>query len=184
MKLHSLYVHKERRGFTCKRGIMWLSTYRHKVYRLFVDYLGLLRRLSTRPVTNRPRLLPQSSMVYSFTFLSTLVILTPYPRVGQFTDLKLRVEIIWLNLIQITGYSKVPPVIFSLSRFSFRKLFKVIFSFANVNENYIRDLCIHGRMTLRYMLEIVWDVANWIHLAQDRGQWWFVVIMAMSLHVP
>lgn len=85
------------RAFTCKRGIMSLSTYCHKIYRLFVDYLGLLRRLSTRPVTNEPWLLPQRSMVYSSTFVSTLVILKPYSRVGRFAALKLRAEIIWFE---------------------------------------------------------------------------------------
>jgi hypothetical protein len=36
------------------------------------------------------------------------------------------------------------------------------------------------RMDLR---EIVWEVVDWIHLAQDRSQWWAVVNAVMNLNV-
>jgi hypothetical protein len=29
-----------------------------------------------------------------------------------------------------------------------------------------------------------WEVVDWIHLAQDRNQWWAVVITAVNLRVP
>jgi hypothetical protein len=32
--------------------------------------------------------------------------------------------------------------------------------------------------------EIGWECVYWIHLAQDRYQWWAVANMIMSLRVP
>jgi hypothetical protein len=32
--------------------------------------------------------------------------------------------------------------------------------------------------------EIVWEDVDWIHLAQDRDQWWIVVNMVMDIEVP
>jgi hypothetical protein len=32
--------------------------------------------------------------------------------------------------------------------------------------------------------EIGWEVGDWIHLAQDKGQWWVVVSTVMKLRVP
>jgi hypothetical protein len=32
--------------------------------------------------------------------------------------------------------------------------------------------------------EIVWEGVNWIHLAQDREQWWALVNTVMNLRVP
>jgi hypothetical protein len=37
------------------------------------------------------------------------------------------------------------------------------------------------RMDLR---EVRWEGMDWIHLAQDRDQWWAVVNTAMNLRVP
>jgi hypothetical protein len=37
------------------------------------------------------------------------------------------------------------------------------------------------RMNLR---EIGWEGVDWIHLAQDRDQWWALVNMVMNLWVP
>jgi hypothetical protein len=37
-------------------------------------------------------------------------------------------------------------------------------------KEHIRKLCVHGRITIKYMLKIVWEDVNWIHVAQDRGQ--------------
>jgi len=38
----------------------------------------------------------------------------------------------------------------------------------------------YTRMDLR---EIGWEYADWMHLAQDRGQWWVVVNTVMNLRV-
>jgi hypothetical protein len=32
--------------------------------------------------------------------------------------------------------------------------------------------------------EIGWEVVDWMHLAQDRDQWWAHVNMVMNLQVP
>jgi len=32
--------------------------------------------------------------------------------------------------------------------------------------------------------EIVWEGVDWIHLAQNRVQWWALVNMVMNLGVP
>jgi len=32
--------------------------------------------------------------------------------------------------------------------------------------------------------EIGWESVGWIHLTQDRGQWWDVVNMVMNHQVP
>jgi hypothetical protein len=32
--------------------------------------------------------------------------------------------------------------------------------------------------------ELGWEGADWIHLAQDRDQWWALVNMVMNLQVP
>jgi hypothetical protein len=37
------------------------------------------------------------------------------------------------------------------------------------------------RMALR---EIGWEGVEWIHLAQDKAQWWVLVNMIMNLQVP
>jgi hypothetical protein len=37
------------------------------------------------------------------------------------------------------------------------------------------------RMDLR---EIGWEGEDWIHLAQDRNQWWALLNMVMNLQVP
>jgi hypothetical protein len=37
------------------------------------------------------------------------------------------------------------------------------------------------RMDIR---EIGWEDVDWIHLAQDRDQWWAVVNTVMNLRVP
>jgi hypothetical protein len=34
------------------------------------------------------------------------------------------------------------------------------------------------------LMEIGWEDVEWIHLAQDRDQWWAVVNMAANLWVP
>jgi hypothetical protein len=49
----------------------------------------------------------------------------------------------------------------------------------------------HGRPRRRWegnirtdLGEIEWEGADWIHLAQDRNQWWAVVNTVMNLRVP
>jgi hypothetical protein len=37
------------------------------------------------------------------------------------------------------------------------------------------------RMNLR---ETVWEDVEWMHLAQDRNQWWALVNTVMNLRVP
>jgi hypothetical protein len=37
------------------------------------------------------------------------------------------------------------------------------------------------RMNLR---KKVWEVVDWIHLAQDRDQWWALMNTVMKLRVP
>jgi len=37
------------------------------------------------------------------------------------------------------------------------------------------------RMDLR---EVVWECVDWMHLAQDRDQWWVHVNTVMDLRVP
>jgi hypothetical protein len=37
------------------------------------------------------------------------------------------------------------------------------------------------RMDIR---EVGWEGVDWIHLAQDRDQWWAVVKTVMNLQVP
>jgi hypothetical protein len=32
--------------------------------------------------------------------------------------------------------------------------------------------------------EIGWEGVDWMHLAQDRGQWWAVVNTAINIRVP
>jgi hypothetical protein len=32
--------------------------------------------------------------------------------------------------------------------------------------------------------EMEWESVNWMHLAQDRDQWWDVVNMVMNLCIP
>jgi hypothetical protein len=35
-----------------------------------------------------------------------------------------------------------------------------------------------------YLEEVMWDVVDWIHVAQDRHQWRAVVDTVMNLRVP
>jgi hypothetical protein len=39
----------------------------------------------------------------------------------------------------------------------------------------------HIRMDLR---EVWWDGVDWMHLVQDRNQWWVVVNTVRNLRVP
>jgi hypothetical protein len=32
--------------------------------------------------------------------------------------------------------------------------------------------------------ELAWEVVDWMHLSQDRDQWWALVNTIMSLQVP
>jgi hypothetical protein len=46
--------------------------------------------------------------------------------------------------------------------------------------DHLEDLGVDGRMDLR---EKGWEVIDWIHLAQDRGQWQVLVNTVMNLRV-
>jgi hypothetical protein len=42
-----------------------------------------------------------------------------------------------------------------------------------------------GRIIIAWILtEIMWEGVDWIHLAQDRDSWRYLVNMAMNLWVP
>jgi hypothetical protein len=35
-----------------------------------------------------------------------------------------------------------------------------------------------------YLREVGWDGMDWIHVAQDRNQWWALVNTVMNLRIP
>jgi hypothetical protein len=43
---------------------------------------------------------------------------------------------------------------------------------------------VDGRIILKWILKIGWEVVDWIHLAQDRDLWRVLVITEMKLRVP
>jgi hypothetical protein len=70
-------------------------------------------------------------------------------------------------------------MISSIDSFAIRRVSILHFSYeADAFELEIRTHSI--RMELR---EIGWDGVEWIHLAQDRNQWWAVVNTVMNLRV-
>jgi hypothetical protein len=44
------------------------------------------------------------------------------------------------------------------------------------------DIGVDGRIILEGILG--WEGVDWIHVVQDRGQWWSVVNIVMNLQVP
>jgi hypothetical protein len=49
----------------------------------------------------------------------------------------------------------------------------------------LENLGVDGKIIFRVDLkEIGWEGVNWIHLAQDRDQWWAILNMVMNLQVP
>jgi hypothetical protein len=40
--------------------------------------------------------------------------------------------------------------------------------------------CIDGRIILKWILGKWWEGVDWMHLAQDRNQWWAVVNTVMN----
>jgi hypothetical protein len=49
--------------------------------------------------------------------------------------------------------------------------------------DHLEELGIDGNIILD-LGEIVWEGVNWIHMAQDREQWWALVNVVMNLWVP
>jgi hypothetical protein len=47
----------------------------------------------------------------------------------------------------------------------------------------LEDLGIHGANIRMELTEIGWEGVDWIHLSQDRDQWWALVNMVMNLQV-
>jgi hypothetical protein len=41
-----------------------------------------------------------------------------------------------------------------------------------------------GTIILEGILGKQWEGVDWIHLAQDRDQWWAVVNVVINLHIP
>jgi hypothetical protein len=49
----------------------------------------------------------------------------------------------------------------------------------------LEDLGIGGKIILEWILgDIGWKGLSWVQLAQDRNQWWALVITVVNLHVP
>jgi hypothetical protein len=49
----------------------------------------------------------------------------------------------------------------------------------------LEDLGVDGKITLAWILgKIGWEGADWMHLAQDRDQWFALVNMVMNLWIP
>jgi len=50
---------------------------------------------------------------------------------------------------------------------------------------HLEDLGIDGKITLEWILgKLGWEGVDYMHLAQDRDQWWTLVNMLMRLKVP
>jgi len=49
---------------------------------------------------------------------------------------------------------------------------------------HLEDVGIDGRIILEWMFEKEWRGVDWMHLAQDRDQWWALVNTLISLWVP
>jgi hypothetical protein len=45
------------------------------------------------------------------------------------------------------------------------------------------DLGVDGNMRMD-LREIGWDDVDWMHVAQNREQWWALVNMVMNLRIP
>jgi hypothetical protein len=54
--------------------------------------------------------------------------------------------------------------------------------------DHLEDLHIDGRIIIDWIgldpWETGWEGVEWMHLAQDRDQWWVLVNMVMNLWVP
>jgi hypothetical protein len=46
------------------------------------------------------------------------------------------------------------------------------------------DLGADGKNIRMNLPEIGWDVVDWMHLTQDRGQWWDLVKTVIKFRVP
>jgi hypothetical protein len=51
--------------------------------------------------------------------------------------------------------------------------------------DHLEDLGIDRRIILEWILrDIGWEGVEWIHLGQDRDQWWALLNMVMDLCIP
>jgi hypothetical protein len=50
--------------------------------------------------------------------------------------------------------------------------------------NYFEDMGVNEKMILEWILGKQREGVDWIHLAQDRDQWWALVKSVMKLRVP
>jgi hypothetical protein len=51
-------------------------------------------------------------------------------------------------------------------------------------KNYLEDLGVEGRITLKWLFEKWYGGLDWIHLAQGRDTWRAFVKAVMNLQVP
>jgi len=48
----------------------------------------------------------------------------------------------------------------------------------------LQDIRVHGRIILKWILEIKWEGVDWMNLLQNRDKWLAVVNTVMKLWVP
>jgi hypothetical protein len=50
-------------------------------------------------------------------------------------------------------------------------------------KNHLEDQGIDGKTVRTDLMKRGWEVVDWLHLAQDKEQWWAVVTTVMNLWV-
>jgi hypothetical protein len=51
-------------------------------------------------------------------------------------------------------------------------------------KNHLEDLSVGENIIRKDLREIGWEGVDWIHLVQDRDQWWALGNMVKNFHVP